>query len=193
MAPAKIVAAIVSSLVALILLQLALILRQDTCDSARLRELIPANYKLTYPNIWNLKMLNRTSNNLAQLPEAIGCLKQLEVLDLSYNQLTSLPERISDLTQLKELDLSYNNLTSLPERIGDLAQLESLSLRDNQLESLPRSIEKLANTTLLDLTNNPLVEYEEDGTLGWRELKEKFGDRVRLSQCWTEHPGVPAL
>ena len=156
-------------------------------DLAQLKELDLGNNQLTslperIGDLAQLKELYLDNNQLTSLPERIGDLAQLKELDLSDNQLTSLPERIGDLAQLEELDLSNNQLTSLPERIGDLTQLNRLDLSNNQLTSLPRSIERLANITVLDLRDNPLVEYGEGDALGWRELRNTFGDRVVLSQ-----------
>eukprot|EP00866_Antonospora_locustae_P002522 jgi/Antlo1/2522/1027 len=35
---------------------------------------------------------------------------------------------------------------------------------------------------MLNLRNNPLLERGEGDTLGWRDLRERLGDRVILSQ-----------
>ena len=152
-----------------------------------------------------LKKLYLSYNQLTSLPEGIGALSQLEELGLSYNRLMSLPEGIGALLRLKELYLNSNKLktfpkgigglsqleglglsdnqfTSLPEGIGALSQLKKLYIENNQLTSLPRSVENLQNIVLLDLRDNPLIDYGEGNTLGWRELRARFGDKVVLPQ-----------
>ena len=128
-----------------------------------------------------LTKLDLSDNQLTSLPAEIGKLTQLTKLYLSDNQLTSLPAEIGQLTQLTELNLSNNQLTSLPAEIGNMTQLTELYLSNNQLTSLPDSIRRLSNTiTLLNLMGNPLVEHGEGDTLGWRELREIFGNKVVL-------------
>ena len=81
-----------------------------------------------------------------------------------------------------------NQLKTLPEGIGGLSQLKKLYLRFNQITTLPHSVQSLQNIILLDLSDNPLVEYGEGDTLGWRELRDRFGDRVVISQDYIRGP-----
>ncbi len=104
-----------------------------------------------------LQELNLFNNQLTALPEAIGSLTQLQELDLSYNQLTALPEAIGSLAQLQKLSLANNQLIKLPEAIGSLAQLQSLNLYHNQLTTLPESLGKLTQLQILILVGNNLV------------------------------------
>ena len=53
--------------------------------------------------------------------------------------LAELPESLGQLTQLQELDLSHNELTSVSESLGQFSQLRKLYLSDNQLTSVPAS------------------------------------------------------
>ena len=120
-------------------------------------------------------------NQLSELPTEIGQLAQLTMLNLGYNQLTSLPVEIGQLTQLTKLDLDYNELTSLPAEIGNMFWLTELHLDYNFLTSLPDNIRQLLGTiTLLNLRENLLSEHGEGGTLGWGELEEIFGDKLKL-------------
>eukprot|EP00866_Antonospora_locustae_P001865 jgi/Antlo1/1865/2014 len=129
-----------------------------------------------------LQMLYLSSNQLTELPEAIGRLVRLQMLDIRRNQLTELPETIGRLVRLQKLYLDNNQLTALPVTIGYLERLQMFYLRYNQLTSLPHTMAGLPRITMLDLGNNPLVERGEGDTLGWRDLRERLGDRVVLSQ-----------
>lgn len=119
-----------------------------------------------------LTELRITSAGLAELPEAIAALEQLECLVLDHNQLTTLPESIGRLARLRRLDARGNRLERLPESIGDLAALESLDLRDNELTTLPESIGRLARLDDLDLSDNALTALPE--SLGALSALEKL-------------------
>eukprot|EP00866_Antonospora_locustae_P002414 jgi/Antlo1/2414/551 len=129
-----------------------------------------------------LQELYLDNNQLAALPEAIGRLEMLQKFYLDNNQLTALPEAIGRLVRLKDIRLDNNQLTALPVTIGYLERLQMFYLRYNQLTSLPHTMAGLHDITMLDLRNNPLVERGEGDTLGWRDLRERLGDRVVLSQ-----------
>jgi Leucine-rich repeat (LRR) protein len=106
---------------------------------------------------WNAK----DSEKLAELPESLGRLTQLQSLDLSNNRLTALPEWLGQLTQLQSLDLSNNRLTALPEWLGQLKQLQSLDLSRNQLTVLPKSLGQLTQLQSLSLSDNQLTALPE--------------------------------
>jgi internalin A len=98
---------------------------------------------------------------LAEIPEAIAQLTNLQTLYLSYNQLTSLPDAIAQLTNLQTLHLRNNQLTSLPDVIGQLSNLQTLHLRNNQLTSLPDVIGQLSNLQTLELYSNQLTSLPD--------------------------------
>eukprot|EP00866_Antonospora_locustae_P000384 jgi/Antlo1/384/174 len=152
-----------------------------------LQELCLDNNQLTvFPEaigrLERLQILSLTSNQLTTLPETIGRLEMLQELCLNSNRLTALPESIGRLERLQELCLDNNQLTALPVTIGRLERLQMFCLRYNQLTSLPHTMAGLPRITMLDLGNNPLVERGEGDTLGWRDLRERLGDNVLLSQ-----------
>jgi len=71
-------------------------------------------------------------NELSEVSEQIGCLKNLRVLDLGHNHLTSVPDALGDLDGLTDfLYLHDNQLTSLP---SSLAQLKKITLPEYQRE-----------------------------------------------------------
>jgi hypothetical protein len=116
--------------------------------------------------------LDLSGLGLAQIPDAIGGLKNIRSLNLSENSLAELPDFICSCEALEYLDLSYNRIALLPEAIGDLASLETLNVRGNELSCLPRAIGKLAGLTSLDISHNRLTV-----------LPETINNLSRLEQC----------
>ena len=163
-----------------------------------------------------LKNLWLQSNRLTALPESLGQLGALERLELNGNQLTALPERLGQLGALKSLELQGNQLTALPENFGQLQALQELYLHENQLRALPDSLGQMGALKRLLLWGNPLralpgscrnlattlnllslrdcanlLERGEGDTLGRRELRACFGDRVVLPQEAPQGPLMP--
>lgn len=62
----------------------------------------------------NIRKLNLSHKDLAEIPDEVYRLKQLRVLDLSYNNLTAIPENIFKLPHLRTLVVSHNQISSLP-------------------------------------------------------------------------------
>jgi len=112
-------------------------------------------------HITQLQELDLSNKKLTSLPKWLGKLTQLQKLNLSNNQLTTLPESLGDLTQLWLLDLSHNELKTLPESLGQLAKLQSLILSNNHLETLPESLGQLSQLQWLSLSSNPITVLPE--------------------------------
>ncbi|ELA42214.1 uncharacterized protein VICG_00857 [Vittaforma corneae ATCC 50505] len=131
----------------------------------------------------NLQCLNLNSNKLETLPAVIWELKNLQELLLSDNNIDTLPPKIVNLKNLQYLDLNNNKLTTLPVEIGSLKNLRVLYLSYNRLETLPVEISKLSKSLeLLDLTGNNISEEgEREKTLGKKELRAIFEDRVEFN------------
>ena len=108
-----------------------------------------------------LQRLNLSGNDLSSVPESLGQLKQLRELNLSGNQISSVPESIGQLKQLQELDLHSNPLSSLPRSLGQLEQLQVLCLYDTQLSSVPGSIGQLKQLRWLYLFGNEISSVPE--------------------------------
>lgn len=105
-------------------------------NAKKLRELDPNIFTMTY-----LTILNVASNQLTELPSAIGGLQLLQYLDLGNNNLTELPKAIGGLTLLEELHLHNNRdsngnniLKTLPPAIANLRELKTLKIDDTQSE-----------------------------------------------------------
>ncbi|EEB17631.1 leucine-rich repeat-containing protein, putative [Pediculus humanus corporis] len=109
-------------------------------------------------NLNNLKILNISSNQFAELPNEINELKSLEILDISNNRLKRLPFVIGDLKNLQYLNASFNNLLNLPSAIGNCQNLKILNLKSNKnLKELPIALGKL--TCLVELDLDPTIVY----------------------------------
>ena len=65
--------------------------------------------------------VNLRSNKIAEIPDEVGALKQLNTLSLAHNCLERrLPEHLGLLTRLTDLDISSNNIGYLPPSLGAL-------------------------------------------------------------------------
>ncbi|ELA42515.1 uncharacterized protein VICG_00614 [Vittaforma corneae ATCC 50505] len=137
----------------------------------------------------NLRELNLRGNKLETLPPVIGELENLYVLELYKNNLESLPDVIGKLKNLGMLNLGNNKIETLPAAIGELQNLRELYLSDNKLETLPVEIEKLSGSLrLLNLMGNNMSEVGDgERTVGRRELRAIFGDRVVLDNDIVEY------
>ncbi|KAL0232865.1 hypothetical protein GEMRC1_011612 [Eukaryota sp. GEM-RC1] len=105
----------------------------------------------------NLKVLDLSDNNLAQIPDDIGVLKSLEVLDLSSNFFLSYPDNLKKLSKLKALDLRNNQMSNIVEsHLITFPQLTSLMLGDNRLTNFPDLSSSLNKLTKVDLSFNKI-------------------------------------
>lgn len=98
----------------------------------------------------------RSHNQLTRLPDAIGCLENLEILRITNNDLMEIPETISCLSSLVELDVSHNHLTELGScfRAGANKKFHTLKAAHNRITRLSPRIVNLSHLTILDLSNN---------------------------------------
>lgn len=74
---------------------------------------------------------------IAELPEAIGQLHNLESLTLINQGLTYLPDALCHLPHLHELRLGMNQITALPAGFAELTALQTLDLRNNPITDWP--------------------------------------------------------
>jgi Leucine-rich repeat (LRR) protein len=65
---------------------------------------------------------------------------RLQILYVGGNELVDVPDSLGKLKQLQALNLSDNKLESLPAAIANLKNLKSLSLHKNRLRTLPTGI-----------------------------------------------------
>jgi GTPase SAR1 family protein len=147
-----------------------------------LSNMILAELPESIASLTQLQELNLGSNLVRSLPESIASLTQLQRLYLADNGLREVPKSIASLTQLRHLDLSYNLLTELSESIASLTQLQRLYLSYNQLRSLPESIASLTQLQELYLENNQL-----------RSLPESIASLTQLQELYLEKNQLTAL
>lgn len=105
--------------------------------------------------------LDLSGQELTELPEEIGRLKQLKVLILYWNNLSALSEWLTQLTNLQYLDINRNNLGTLPEWLAQLTNLQHLAVGGNNLGTLPEWLTQLTNLQSLDVSWNNLETLPE--------------------------------
>lgn len=81
--------------------------------------------------LFNLKVLNLSRNNLRALPKEISRLVSLERLLVDRNQLQTFPENMGNMRSLKILDASHNQLIEVGSLLDRLPSLEDLNLAEN--------------------------------------------------------------
>ena len=85
-------------------------------------------------NFVHLKRLDVSGyEELIELPEAIGQLKNLEILHVTSTQITYIPDAIGNLSKLTSLSLDGNQLIDLPPSLAQLEHLEYFTLNENSL------------------------------------------------------------
>ncbi|MDP3532919.1 MAG: leucine-rich repeat domain-containing protein [Alphaproteobacteria bacterium] len=132
----------------------------------------------------SLEVLEADFNNLEYVSNSIGDLKQLKELSLQNNNIEEIHENIGNLENLKKFDISYNPVKTLHSFIGKLINLTHFNLIEcTELLYLPSSVENLRNIVLLDLTAaSSLIMEGDEETLGARDLRDIFQDRVLLNE-----------
>ncbi|ORY00341.1 L domain-like protein, partial [Basidiobolus meristosporus CBS 931.73] len=115
-------------------------------------------------SLTQLRVLRLYGNRIAELPDTLGEMTQLETLQLGSifggNLLETFPERcLSKLINLRDLDLTQNRLVSLPLDIGhSQSKLVRLAVSENRLLTLPRSIGRCRFLRSFDLSRNSLLD-----------------------------------
>lgn len=70
-----------------------------------------------------MNILDYSHKNLYSFPFEVLSLANVDCLNLDNNQLTEISERIGELKELLQLSLRDNKLSHLPNSIGDLTLL----------------------------------------------------------------------
>ncbi|KAI8091230.1 uncharacterized protein B0P05DRAFT_526641 [Gilbertella persicaria] len=158
--------------------------QDDNDDSMNEQRLASIFYDLErqYPNVtewYQLKKLNLSRQNLAQIDDLASCFPYLEVLQISHNELRSISglpssliyiyashNRLSDvdiyhLDKLQYLDLSHNFINSFQD-MSNLKSLRTLDASHNAITSC-KTFQNLPGLVILSLRANcirRLVNFE---------------------------------
>jgi len=103
----------------------------------------------------SFKHLDIGANNLTEIPDTIGKLKNLESLRAPSNLLEKISPKLAKLVKLRNLYLGSNNLTRLP-RLSKSDNLFSVELSNNQFKNIPKFLFKCRQLHELFISNNPL-------------------------------------
>lgn len=106
--------------------------------------------------VYRKKYLYLHENKLQSLDDGglLSDLYLIKVLNISCNQLSQLPNDIKYLINLTELNISNNCLQFIPDGIENLGNLKMLDLSMNRLKILTPSLGKLKRLRKLNITNN---------------------------------------
>lgn len=104
------------------------------------------------------RVLDISSTNLEEIPEAIGSCTALEELNISSNPISpaTLPRSLGELAALRVLVADDAGLSSLPIDLLGLHELKTLSIRRNNLSHLPSWLHHLTKLERLCIEDNPL-------------------------------------
>jgi len=79
-------------------------------------------------------------------------------LDRSYEDIEEIPSQIGYMSKLVRLYLGHNDIKEIPKEISKLTNLEMLDINDNKITIIPRAISQLTNVNWLDLSNNQIIK-----------------------------------
>ena len=96
-----------------------------------------------FGNLFNLRELNLSNNNIKTICPTVQLLQKLTTLNLSYNLIDEIPRTISQLAGLQHLLLHQNNLKTIASEIGMLEHLIVLNLSNNEIVEIPETISRL--------------------------------------------------
>ena len=112
----------------------------------------------TFSGLIGLTWLDLSSNQIAELGEAVSGLTALTQLDVSSNFITApTPWTFTGLTALVRLRLQSNFITVLTEGLfSGLSALADLDLSSNQILDIGEAVSGLSALTRLDLSSNQI-------------------------------------
>ncbi|KAM8838844.1 PH domain leucine-rich repeat-containing protein phosphatase 1 [Synchiropus picturatus] len=136
------------------------------CDIPTLTEVnLSCNYLANVPNsvgaMTNLQTFLLDGNSLDDLPIELGSLQRLSYLGLSFNQFGHVPQVLERLTSMEKLCMAGNNLETLTLQNFRLLRVKHVDLRLNKISSMvPDEPDLLRHVTQLDLRDNGLTELD---------------------------------
>uniref|UniRef100_A0A8C5A0Z6 Toll like receptor 8 n=2 Tax=Gadus morhua TaxID=8049 RepID=A0A8C5A0Z6_GADMO len=125
------------------------------------------SYFNLFTNLTNLKILDISSNNIAEIPDNIYVLlpRQLTTLFINYNKLSDFNwTKLEHFNNLQNLDLSHNYITYV--KIVTSQTLRTLNLAHNQIAQLSNGfLESAVSLTTLSLNHNMLTVINQTNFL----------------------------
>eukprot|EP01101_Sappina_pedata_P008174 TRINITY_DN4489_c0_g1_i1.p1 TRINITY_DN4489_c0_g1~~TRINITY_DN4489_c0_g1_i1.p1 ORF type:complete len:806 (+),score=282.62 TRINITY_DN4489_c0_g1_i1:132-2420(+) len=122
-----------------------------------------------------LDILLLDRNEISELPNEIGSLRNMTALSLEGNKICQLPFTFGSCVKLERLNLNFNGLSSLPDSVfGDdtlghneestvgLFKLSELRLNSNQFEEIPEDLFLLSSLKIIDFTSNSISVLPSD-------------------------------
>ena len=111
----------------------------------------------------NIRSLNLSHNNFAELPKIFLQLINLTCLYVNDNRLSSLPESMRRLEGLQELDLRNNQLKGL-DVVRELPKLVKVLVEGNpltlaEIRSLMKHVDTTARTIFVDIAGSVTRKY----------------------------------
>ncbi|WP_027000327.1 leucine-rich repeat domain-containing protein [Eisenibacter elegans] len=110
-----------------------------------------------------LRVLDVRFNKIRQLSEDIVQLQALESINLRSNELVELPQALGHLPELRAIDLQGNHLLDLSQMclvLASLPQAFSLDLSNCHIQQLPDEFKRLRNLSHLNLSHNTSLDVE---------------------------------
>jgi len=108
-------------------------------------------------NLRNLKIIDVSKNNLSWIPKSFVDLPSLQICNFSQNNILMLPLDIETMSSLAHLLAANNMIAEVAENLHLLKTLRTLDLYDNQISTLPRRMMEM-DLRRLDLAQNDITE-----------------------------------
>lgn len=123
-----------------------------------------------------LRWLILTDNQIANLPNSIGALPNLQKLMLAGNQLRSLPSSLAQCHNLELLRLSANQFETLPDWLFDLPKLAWLATAGNPIfaAAMQTQISNLPKIPWTDLTLGDRLGEGASGIIWQADWQGRF-------------------
>ena len=128
-----------------------------------------------------LRFVNFSGNKLKNISKSSLNLPKLRFLDLADNQISTLPD-LSGLKNLSGLRLEHNEGIGFVTQSTTLDYLDFLDLSHCNLKTVPSFLGTFPRLINFNLSGNPLLEEGSGDKWGKKELKQRFGDKVRFRE-----------
>jgi len=122
--------------------------------------LLHRNSLWTFPprfsNLVGLVKLEAVDVGLADLPEALGKLRNLKILDVAKNNLSWIPKSFVELSSLEFCNFSQNSILMLPLDFETMPRLAHLLAANNMIAEVSENLHLLKSLRTLDLYENQI-------------------------------------